>query len=126
MTLRIGSTLAITLLALFGCASGSQRPTAEFAKAQTLIDQAETAGAQRYAAAELNLARSKLKLAKAAERDGKHDLARQRATEAAADAELAHALSTTAEAQHAAQEVNQGTTSLREEAQRDTTPNPSP
>jgi len=58
MPTRIAILFAAALLA--GCATQSERPTQEMTRAQTLIDQAEKAGAQRYAAAQLEQARAKL------------------------------------------------------------------
>src|SRR5580765_2745663 len=100
MPTRIAVLIAAVLLA--GCATKSERPTQEMARAQTLIDQAEKAGAQRYAAAQLEQARAKLDAAKTADRKGNHDDAEYRATEAAADAELAVAMADSGEAQRAA------------------------
>src|SRR4249919_23013 len=116
MPTRIAILIAAALLA--GCATQSERPTQEMARAQTLIDQAEKAGAQRYAAAQLEQARAKLDAAKAADRKGNHDDAEHRATEAAADAELAVAMADSGEAQRAATEVQQSVETLRSEAQR--------
>ena len=119
MPTRIAILFAAALLA--GCATQSERPTQEMTRAQTLIDQAEKAGAQRYAAAQLEQARAKLDEAKADDRKGRHDDARQRANEAAADAELAVALADSGEAQRAATEVQQSVETLRSEAQRSST-----
>jgi hypothetical protein len=116
MPTRIAVLIAAALLA--GCATQSERPTQEMARAQTLIDQAEKAGAQRYAAVQLDQARQKLDQAKAADQKGRHDDAHQRATEAVADAELAVAMADSGEAQRAAAEVQQSVDTLREEAQR--------
>ena len=116
MPTRIAILIAAALLA--GCATQSERPTEEMTRAQTLIDQAEKAGAQRYAAAQLEQARAKLDEAKTADRNGRHDEAQQRAAEAAADAELAVALADSGEAQRAATEVQQSVETLRSEAQR--------
>jgi Domain of unknown function (DUF4398) len=116
MPTRIAVLIAAALLA--GCATQSERPTQDMARAQALIDQAEKAGAQRYAAVQLDQARQKLDLAKAADQKGRHDDAQQRATEAAADAELAVAMASSGEAQRAAAEVQQSVETLREEAQR--------
>jgi hypothetical protein len=109
-----------------GCATTPQ-PTAEITRARTLIEQAEKAGAQRYAAVELDQARNKLRLADAAAEHGKKDEARARANEAAADAELAMARTSSGEAKKAADEVEQGTQTLQQETQRNqttTSPNP--
>ena len=104
-----------------GCAT-TDRPVAEITRARTLIEQAEKAGAQQYAAAELDQARNKLRLASAAAEDGKNDEARARANEAAADAELAQARATSGEAKKAADEVERGTDTLERESQRQTPP----
>jgi hypothetical protein len=123
MSTRMALLIAAALLA--GCATQSERPTQEIARAQTLIDQAEKAGAQRFAAAQVEQARAKLEQAQEADRKGRHDEAQDRATEAAADAELAMALANSGEAQRAATEVQQSVETLREEAQRSTTINKS-
>ncbi len=118
---------AIGLLSA-GCAS-TPKPTAEITRARTLIEQAEKAGAQRYAAVELDQARNKLRLADAAAEHGKNTEARARANEAAADAELAMARTTSGEAKKAADEVERSTETLQQETQRHqttTSPNPNP
>lgn len=125
-----GGFLMAAALSVFavGCAS-TPPATAEITRARTLIEQAEKSGAQRYAAVELDQARNKLRLAEAANEDGKGDEARARANEAAADAELAQARTSSGEAQRAAEEVQKSTETLRQESQRQqlstspTTPN---
>jgi len=79
-----------------GCATN--KPVAEIPRARTLIEQAEKAGAQQYAAVELDQARNKLRLADAAMEDGKQDESRNLANEAAAGAELAQAKAASATA----------------------------
>jgi len=116
---------AVGLLCV-GCASQASRPVAEISRAQTLIEQAERAGAQQYAAVELDHARDKLRLASAAAEDGKNDEARARANEAAADAELAQARTRSGEAKKAAEQVERGTETLRQEADRGQDPSPMP
>jgi tetratricopeptide (TPR) repeat protein len=101
-----------------GCAS-TPRADPEITRARTLVEQAEKAGAQQYAAVELDQARNKLRLADAANKDGKRDEARARANEAAADAELALARTNSGEAKKAADQVQESTETLRREAQRD-------
>ncbi len=120
MSARNGFLIAATLgLLSVGCASQSTRPTAEISRARTLIEQAEKAGAQRYAAVELDQARNKLQEADSANREGKSDLARERANEAAADAELAQARVSSGEAKQAAHEVQKGTDTLERETTRE-------
>jgi hypothetical protein len=119
MNVRVGWIAAVSAaLAAAGCAPQVERPTAEMARASTLIDQAEKAGAQRHAAAELQQARDKLALADAAANDGKGDVALRLAMQAAVDAELAAARTASGEAQSAADEVRKSTETLRQEAAR--------
>jgi membrane-bound lytic murein transglycosylase len=118
MTVRNGFLIAAAIgLLSVGCAS-QPRADAEITRARTLIEQAEKAGAQRYAAVELDHARNKLRLADAAANDGKNQEARARANEAAADAELAMARTSSGEAKKAADEVQQSTETLRRETER--------
>jgi hypothetical protein len=119
--------LAATLLGLLAASCAAQ-PSAkeEMARARTLVDQAERAGAQRFAAADLDAARDRLRLAETADRDKKGEVARHRADEAAADAELAMARAGSGQAQSAAQELQRSIATLRQEAERGTpasTPN---
>lgn len=118
MALAIGALVA-------GCAGNVERPTAELTRARTLVDQAEQAGAQRYAAAELEQARDKLRQADAMAEEGEAEEARQLAVEAALDAELATARTTSSEAQRAAREIERSVEVLRQEAGR-TVPAASP
>lgn len=116
-------TIAMGLL----CAScATTRPPPEITRASTLIEQAEKAGAQQYAAAQLDSARNHLNLANAAARDGKQDEARAQANEAAADAELAQARAASGAAQKAADEVQRSTDTLKRESQRNQELPPAP
>ena len=87
-------------------------------RGRTLIEQAERAGAQRYAAVELESARDKLQQADSAQKDGKQDVANERAAEAVADAELANARATSGTARNAAEELQKGNETLRKETER--------
>lgn len=120
MSVRNGlAGAAVTLCAALvftGCASS--RPVAEITRAQTLIEQAEKAGALQYAPVELDQARNKLRLANAAAEDGKDDEARARANEAAAGAELAQAKASSSVATKAADEVERSTETLQRESER--------
>ena len=119
MSVRNGFLVTAALgLLCAGCASNANRPTSEITRARTLIEQAEKSGAQQYAAAELDQARNKLRLANAAVEDGKNDEARARANEAAADAELAQARATSGQAKKAADEVQNSTDALQRETNR--------
>ena len=120
MTLRIFSISAAAIICGLagGCATQGPLPTEELTRARTLIDQADKAGAQRYAAADLQRAHDELASAELANGAGKADSARRYAESAAADADLAAARAAAGEAQHAAQEVGQGNETLRQEAER--------
>jgi hypothetical protein len=109
------------VLLIAGCASKVERPVEEMTRATTLIEQAEKAGAQRHAAAELQQARDKLAQAEKAANDGKGDVALRLAMEATVDAELANARTASGEAQSAAEELHRSTESLRREAERSST-----
>jgi hypothetical protein len=123
MTSRGGTPLllACSILALAGCAGEAERPTAEVARANTLIEQAEKSGAQKYAAAELQQARDKLQQVEVAVKNGKEDEALHLAQQASADAELAQARAASGEAQRAAEEVERSTSTLQQEADRSST-----
>src|SRR5262245_24398113 len=109
---KITLLCAASLLALAGCAS-APRQVAESTRAHTLVDQAEQAGAQQFAAADLEAARNKLQQADDKHTD--HDLAVRLAQEAAADAEVAAARTRAAKAQQALAQVNAGSDTLRQE-----------
>ena len=93
-------------------------------RARTLIEQADRAGAQRYAAADLQRAHDELNNADKANAEKKYDDARRYAESAAVDADVATARAAAGEAQHAAQEVGRGNETLRQESQRDTQERP--
>ncbi len=112
---------ACPALFLTGCASEAERPTEDMTRAATLISQAEKAGAQQYASAELQQARDHLSAANKAVEDGKEDKAKRLAQQASVDAELANARTASGQAQRAAEEVSRGTNTLQQEADRTTT-----
>lgn len=117
---RIGDVLGTTAfvgLLLAGC-GGEPRAAEDLARAQTLVQQADAANVQRYAAADLNEAREKLDQAQKADTEKKNDLARRRANEAAAQAELASARARSREVEHAADEMQKSLDALRQEATR--------
>ena len=103
-----------------GCAT--KQPAPEITRARTLIEQAERAGAQQYAASDLESARNNLRLANAAAEHGKDDEARSHANEAAADAELAQSRAANNTAEKAATEVRKSTETLEREAERQQSP----
>jgi hypothetical protein len=109
-----GCTISILLS---GCASAPPA-TQDIARARTLIDQAAQRNAQRYAAADLNAAREKLRLAVAADQRGRNERAADLAEAAAADAQLALARVESAEAKRAAEEIQRSVEALRRETRR--------
>jgi hypothetical protein len=52
MTLRIGWIPVVAAACVGGCATQGPQPTEEMTRARALIEQADKAGAQRYAAAD--------------------------------------------------------------------------
>lgn len=117
-TRSITAALAVATTTLFvGCAGAPERPVEELTRARTLINQAEQAGGQQYAAAEMKRAREKLQQADKAAEAGEKS-ASELAVEAAADAELAAAKVRQAKAEEAASEVTRSVESLRKESNR--------
>jgi hypothetical protein len=101
-----------------GCATEGPPPSEEVTRARTVIEQADRAGAQRYAAADLQRAHDQLSNAEKANGEGKYDEARRYAESAEADADVATARASDGEAQRAAHEVVQGNETLRQESAR--------
>jgi hypothetical protein len=101
-----------------GCATEGPPPSEEVTRAQTVIEEADRAGAQRYAAADLQRAHDELSNAEKANSEGKYDEARRYAESAEADADVATARASDGEAQRAAHEVVQGNDALRQESAR--------
>lgn len=113
---------AVLAAALTACAGTPERPTADLTRAQTLIQQAEEQGAQQFAAADLERAREKMRQAQAAVDDEEMAEAQRLAAEAAVDAEYAAVKAGSGEARQAAQEIDRGLETLREEASRSQPP----
>jgi len=108
---------AAALLASVSCASGPQ-PHADLVGAHTLVAQAEQSGAQQYASANLEAARSELRQADQDAKD-KPVLAIRLAQESSVDAELALAPTRAVKAEQSLREVNSGTASLQSESERE-------
>jgi len=108
---------AVAVLASVGCAS-APRPTADLAGAHTLVSQAEQSGAQQYASADLEAARTELRQADAAAKD-KPVISMRLAQESQVDAELALAHTRALKAEKSLREVNSGTATLQSESERD-------
>ena len=103
-------------LALASCESGP-RPVAELSRAHTLVEQAEQAGAQQFAAADLGSARTKLQ--QADQKDTNAELALRLAQEASVDAQVAVARARVGKAEQAVTEINASLESLRRETNRE-------
>ena len=101
-----------------GCATQGPKPTEELTKAHTVIEQAEKAQAQRYAAPDLQRARDELSSAEVANTKGDYDVARSYAESAAVDADVATARASAGEAMRAAHEAQQSNSVLQHESER--------
>ena len=112
-----GVAASLSLLLLVGCAS-EPRPAEDLARARSLVEQADAGNVQRYAAVELNQARDKLQEAERADTAEEFGLARRRANEAAADAELASALARSREVERSAAEQQKNLDVLRQQISR--------
>ena len=108
---------AAAVLASVSCASGPQ-PNADLVGAHTLVAQAEQSGAQQYASANLEAARSELRQADQDAKD-KPVLAIRLAQESSVDAELALARTRAVKAEQSLREVNSGTATLQSESERE-------
>jgi hypothetical protein len=126
MALRLGliSTTVLLCGLASGCATEGPPPTEEVTRARAVIEQADKAGAQRYAAADLQRAHDELSDAEKANADGKFSDARRYAESAEVDADLATARASDGEAERAATEVAQANETLRQESGRNTTTTP--
>jgi hypothetical protein len=120
MRFRISCTLgaALTLAALGGCASEGPPPREAMTQAHTLVSQADKAGAQRYAAADLQRAHDELALATTQFDAKKYNEARANAEKAAVDADLATARQSAGESRQAANQLARDQSALSQEAQR--------
>ena len=111
---------AATLLALGGCASRPPPPDAQMAVAEAAVQHANTSGTSDNAAAELQLAVSKLASARAAVAAKDYDRARQLAEQVEVDAQVAELHAQAARSRKAAQETQDAARVLREEINRKT------
>jgi hypothetical protein len=99
-----------------GCATQGPQPVEEMTRAQTIIEQADKSGAQRYAAADLQRAHDEFSNAQQANAEKKYDEARSYAQSAQADADVATARAAAGEADRAAHEIAQSNDALRQQA----------
>jgi hypothetical protein len=116
------ATLAMPLLMLTACAyNRPESVTAQMARTEAVISQADSAGAKESALPELEQARNKYEQARVELRrdsEAGDRTAVRLAKEAEADAQFAQAKAQAAKQQAAAQEVQQGVQALSDEAQR--------
>jgi hypothetical protein len=87
------------------------------ARAHTLVEQADKADAQHYAAADLQRAHDELSMAEREFGAQKYSEAQVDAESAAADADVASARAAAAQAQRAATEVNRSNSAVAAEAE---------
>ena len=112
-TLHPLATVA-AMLAVAGCAS-TPPPNQELTLARAAIDEAAEADAQKYAARELTSARQNLSRAEAAVQRNDNLVAARLAEQARADAQLAAARARAVNAEQAADALEQGIDTLRQE-----------
>lgn len=115
------AALFVAVASLAGCASDPPRPEEQLARADASLAQAEQAGARQYSGAEFDLARDKAREARRLADKGDNATARVLAEQAELDAEFASAQSRAKTTQKAANEVQAGTQTLREETTRPAT-----
>jgi hypothetical protein len=106
------------VLMLAACASTPPAPTASLQAAQQAIDAAERVEAGRYAASELDDARTQLASADKAVSEQRMIMAQQFAENSRANAELASARAADAKAKEVNEEMKRSTSTLVEELRR--------
>jgi chromosome segregation ATPase len=120
-SLLVGAAIA---LAVSACAGNDRRvdegsPEQQAIKrAETSINEAQSAGAFEQAGADLNRAREKLAKAQEAVKDGDEEIAQRLAVEAELDAEVATATANSHEAQAALSELEATIRTLQDEIRR--------
>jgi hypothetical protein len=118
MSRRLVLIPAAAMACAGACATQGPHPTEALTRARAVIEQADRAGAQRYAAADLQRAHDELGNAERADREKKYDDARRYAESAEADADVATARASAGEAQRASHEIMQSNDALRQESDR--------
>lgn len=118
-TLHSFAQSSLMILTLAACAS-TPPPDAEMALGKAAMGQAQSAGGNEYAPAEMRMAREKLERAQVAINDKQYAQARLLAEEAQVDARLAQSKSASAKADKAATVVKEDGRVLREELERKT------
>lgn len=114
--LRRAALLGAVLLAA-ACSSTPKVDGDNLALAATQIDTARSAGADEYAAVEINRARSKLDQARSLAQIGEHKKARVLLDEAEADAQVARSKAASERSARALAEVEAGLRALRQQSE---------
>lgn len=115
---RPGIYLGVFLAFMLAGCKSAPPPTAEVAVTKATVSDAATAGAAEYAPEEMKSAREKLDRANQAMAAKHYKEAKQLATEAQADAELARSKANSAKAQQAADALKDDIRVMREELER--------
>jgi|SRR6188474_1786298 len=120
---RVAGALVLAAGLLAGCGGISDLTKERVARSETSVQQAQqTVGNSEQGALELQRAKENLDAARKAIKDGKEQPAERYAQLAQLDAELAVSKSQSASARKAADEVLASIKTLRQEAERPTTP----
>jgi len=109
--------IAASSIALGACSS-APKPETEIALSNSALENAEVAGAQKYAPIELRKAKEKQGQADLAVADEKYDSAKHLSEQAAVDAELAKAKSEAEKSRLAVKEVEDSIDLIRTELKR--------
>lgn len=108
----------IGLVAATGACASSNIPAPNTSQAESMIGQAEEAGAQEYAPLQLRNARKKIEQAKALVEREEYEEATRLTEEASIDAELATVTSRSQKAQEAVKQLRETIDTLRKEIER--------
>ncbi len=117
-SLNVATLAAVLSLTVSACATTSDRPDQQLARAEATIESARQSGAARYAADELERAGTKLTQAKLAADQREYLRAERLATEAELNAKLAASTADRSKAEAALQEVDESIAVLRREIDR--------
>ncbi|MBN2733196.1 MAG: DUF4398 domain-containing protein [Balneolaceae bacterium] len=110
--------LMICLVLAMGACATTNVPAPDTSEAESMIKQAEEAGAQEYAPLELREAREKVEQAKSLVEQEENAKAMRLTKEASVDAELAMVKARSAKAQEAVKQLKETIKTLKEEIER--------
>jgi hypothetical protein len=105
---------ACAVAVLAGCSS-TPVPRAQLAVGKASLESAQTAGAAEFAPVELNRAREKMAQAQIALNEERYEIARILAEQADADAKVAYSKANAERSRRAAEEINAGLRTLRQQ-----------